>query len=168
MVSAHNGLIDLSDEDLDLLAPGIEFPIGKTVLHIRPLSLTNYAKLVKRIKEVVSQLSGNPEFDAIVEKVKTMDFSDILNPAILGIIPEVVQLAENYLPELLELLTSVNRDSISKLPPDITISLLQVCVEVNLESQGSLVKNLVALTNGLIPESAIGKLQEAQDQTIAH
>jgi hypothetical protein len=132
-------LINLSDEDFEALLPGSPVALGKKTLVIRPLGLEGL-KLV---------------FTLLLTKVE--DFTK------MGItrdnfnkpdkIPVLAGFLMSELPEVFEMLSGLNRESFKKLPLAKVVELLTVIIQVNITSQDTLSKNLLALAKVVKPMS---------------
>ena len=108
-----------------------EHKLGKTVLTIEPLGFTDLAKFTVKIKAIFSSVGE-----------KGISANEVESPD--GMIA-MFEAGMEHAPDLLEMATGLHRDDIAKLPLGPAVALLRAVIEVNIDSQESLLKNLRAL-----------------------
>lgn len=133
-------LIRLQDEDWDLLLPGKEFPLGKTVLNIKPLGLEETGILLKRLMELIT-LWGPVLVDYSSGAFALQQPKDKM----ASVLPKMAEMINDHAADILTLMSKVAEEDIKRLPPTKAIELGIFCIEVNIESQEGLEKNLASL-----------------------
>jgi hypothetical protein len=117
--------------DLDALLPGEDFTIGEQTIVIKPLSLSQVKLIIGRVNALVQDCTE-----------KGITLTNIDNPE------KFVQVAELIItkfPDILEELSNIDGADLQKLPIEITIALLDKCIDVNLKSKESLMGNFKSL-----------------------
>jgi hypothetical protein len=127
----------LDDDDWEELFPARSVAIGKRNHDIRPLAL-----------EEIGKLTGTLKGDAIR---KRMEMAGISKENAGRKIPQLAQILIDSAPEALEIAFQLHRDDIKRLPMSAFLKLADAAVEINLESQGGLEKNLWALGGAIVP-----------------
>ena len=96
-------LIKLSDDDWDILLPGTPFPLGKTVLDLRPLGVDDVKKALSMVHGLKDELFGA----GITEQnYRDKDKLITLSKVVL-----------EHAPALVELCSKVRVEDLKKLPP---------------------------------------------------
>ena len=136
----EKNLVRLQDEDWDLLLPGKEFTLGKTVLMIEPLGLKATGILLKRLSELV-ELWG-----PVLDEYSSGAFG-LKEPKdkMATVLPKMAEMIELHAVDLITLLSKVAEEDIKRLPPAKAIELCIFCITVNVESQEGLEKNFITL-----------------------
>lgn len=127
-MGSNGDKIRLSDEDWAELLPGRELRLGKTSLTIKPLGLEDLAEVIKQIRAVWGM------FQEKGITPKNYRKPDNMETIAITIINEV--------PGLLESLTKLSIEDIKRLPLAPVVTMLNLAIDVNLESQEGLEKNL--------------------------
>lgn len=125
-------VIKLKESDWSVLFPAKDFRIADTVLEITPLSLSSLARVTRRLTQCIEKINA---LGLSLESLQTE-------------VPKIVELVSILLtdsPDILTELSGLDVEDIKKLPLHIAVELFTVCVDVNLESQESLVKNFKGL-----------------------
>ena len=135
-------LIQLTQDDWGQLMQGQAVVLGKTTVVIEPLGIASLRRIITKIKAIVSSL-----------KDKGVSFEAIDDP---GVIEELFAVVLDVAPDLLEEMTKVRKEDISRLPIAKGIELLRVALEVNISSHDELIKNFVAL-GAMVETLLIGK-----------
>jgi len=120
-----------SDEDWELLLPGKDVKLGSKILVITPLCLENFVTVVRRIMTVVDKFS-----EAGITQ------SNFSTPEKVPIVAGVLM---DYVPDVLSLATGIPVLDLKRLPLTAILELVNTALDVNLESQDGLEKNLQAL-----------------------
>ena len=121
----------LDSSDWDILLPGETVKIGNKNLLIKPLGLSDLALLLRELKTVVKICS---------ESGITLDNYE----AHLWQLAEIIM---SETPHILTLVTGIDSEDVSRLPVAIAMKILNVCLQVNIDSQGDLLKNSHALVD---------------------
>jgi hypothetical protein len=119
----------LKQSDWAILLPVNKYPLGKTVLNLKPLSLQELPPVIeefKKIRKLVETLGVN------AENYKAS-------------MAEIIDLVIQNAPGVLSLLSGLDEADVVRLPVGVAIDLMTQCVEINLESQQDFLKNLMAL-----------------------
>lgn len=128
-----NSNIRLKADDWDALFPGEDYIIASTTFKIVPLSLKGISTITNKLSKVASV------FATIQMTLADMDSRNI------EAITSVVQVLMDEAPEILSIMSGVHKDDIQKLPLTVAVDLFNKCLDVNIDSQESLVKNFKAL-----------------------
>lgn len=124
--------VQLKQTDWDILFPVDFFTIGETKLEITPLSLQSISVIAKYLTKIITKINTlNVNLDQL-----SSESSKIV---------EIVYLILEDAPEILQELSGLHVDDVKKLPLDTAVSLFALCMDVNLRSQESLVKNFKGL-----------------------
>ena len=121
----------LTDDDWSDLIPCKDFKLGKTVLVIEPLGIASLAKFTVQIKAIFKQVGA-----------RGISAEDIDSPEGMSTLFEVAVIQA---PELLEMASGLHRKDIARLPIGTALGLLKEVIEINIQSQDSLVENLKSL-----------------------
>lgn len=150
-MSDEKSLIRLQDEDWDLLLPGKDFALGKTVLRIKPLGLKDTSTLLKRLVDLI-ELWG-----PIIDEYAKTKFKDKQAKEMIAVIlPKLSEMIATQAVDLLSLMSGVVKEDIGKLPPKIATELGVFCITINIESYEGLEKNFTTLAD-LIAKLTQGK-----------
>jgi hypothetical protein len=128
-----------SDEDWQLLLPGKDITLGSKTLQVRPLDLDNFSTVIRRIVTVTDKFAS--------ENINRDNFSSTEK------LPAVVDIIMTYIPDVLSLATDIPVKDLKRLPLAKALELVNLVLDVNLESQDGLEKNLQML---------VGKLQRVR------
>ena len=113
------------------------FTLGKTELPLKALVLEDLAD--------VCALIGKAG-DAVMEKMPVFeDKEKTISQKIEESIPTIAKIVANDFPEVLQKMSNLHIADIKKLPAGTQVELALKCIEINLESMESLLKNLPAL-----------------------
>jgi hypothetical protein len=132
--------------DIDELLPGDEFKIGKQVIVIRPLGLLQYKTILGRLRTVYDELN-----------TLNINGENIRKPESVLVIADLVM---TKFPDVLEEATNISTTVLDKLPLEIILALIDKCLEVNLRSKESFLKNWNSLIKKItikLPETDQGK-----------
>lgn len=122
----------LKDEDWKDLFPGSEFEIGTTKILIEPLSVQQLAFILGKLNSVSESLAE--------VAVSAEDFGT--NSArIINLVRVIIE----EVPEVLSEMSGLDVEDIKNLPLTVAVELFNKCLDVNIESQESLVANLKEL-----------------------
>lgn len=124
-------LFRLSDDDWSDLLPGKDFTIGKNTIVIEPLGIAQLGLAMTKMGGLIKKLTSKgitPDTFNLPENIPVI-FGELLAEA----------------PGLFEKAAGIHRDDIARLPIGKGIELLKTVIDVNVESQDSLAKNLTAL-----------------------
>lgn len=124
--------VKLKESDWEVLFPAEDFKIGETTLELIPLSLAGLATITRRLTQMV-------------DKVVALELSLDSLTSEAGKIVQLVALILGDAPEILAEMSGVDLDDIKRLPLDVAVSLFSACLDVNLRSQESLLKNFKGL-----------------------
>ena len=127
-MGSNGDKIRLSDADWAELLPGRELKLGKTNLTIKPLGLEELSGVIKQIRSVWGL------FKKKGITPKNYKNPDNLETIAVTIISEV--------PGLLETLTGLDIEDIKRLPITPVVTMLNLAIDVNIDSQEGLEKNL--------------------------
>ena len=128
-----------SDEDWKLLLPGKDITLGSKVIQIKPLNLDTFSTVIRRIVTVTDKFAS--------EGITKENFP---SPEKL---PIVVDLIMTYIPDVLFIASEIPVKDLKRLPLAKALELVNLVLDVNLESQDGLEKNLQML---------VGKLQRVR------
>lgn len=144
--------IRLSEEDFDLLLPGKVITIGKSQVTIKPLSIEELKDALRRLNAIGGVLT-----DA---NVTMANYSE--GPALFKLVEIVLDKA----PELLSDVSNIAVEDLLRLPLVTNTTILNTVLEINIESQQGLEKNLQSLADmiGLLQSGSLGEkpVPEAQ------
>lgn len=125
--------VKLVESDWEMLFPVETFTIGQqTRLELTPLSLAGLARVSRQLTAVIGE---------IAELEVTLD--DLTQNA-----PKIVQVVAIILdksPGILADMSGLDIDDVQRLPLHIALELFNACLDINLTSQESLVKNFKGL-----------------------
>ena len=119
----------LNENDWKILFPGKIVKVGTQNINIKALGLKSLSDLIMSLEDVIC---------ACKDQGITLDNYQSHYVGLASIIL-------NESPEILALLTEIDVGDIKKLPVSVAVELLVKALEVNLESQEDLSKNLYAL-----------------------
>lgn len=131
--------IRLKDNDWDALFPGEDFKIGSTIIVITPLSLKAIAAVASKLATIGTSIS---KLGVTVSQIDA-ELNKEAN-AILGLV-DVVGTILNEAPDILSEMSGLAEEDVQNLPIDVAVKLFTKCLEVNINSQEELVKNLKSL-----------------------
>lgn len=132
--------------DIDELLPGDEFKIGKETIIIRPLGLLQYKTILGRLRTVYDDLNA-----------LNINGENLRKPESVLVIADLVM---TKFPDVLEEATNISTTVLDKLPLEIILALIDKCLEVNLRSKESFLKNWNSLIKKItikLPETDQGK-----------
>jgi len=125
----------LNNEDWDALFPGEEYKIASTTFRLVPLSL-------KGIATITTKLSKMASIFASVQSTLSLEDVDSRNiESITGVVEIIMEKA----PEILSVMSGLHIEDIQRLPLTVAVDLFNKCLDVNIESQESLIKNFKTL-----------------------
>lgn len=122
---------ELSEDDLASLFPKELYTLGSTVLELKPLSMSQLPMLATEISKLKTDFSD-----------LSFTSADLLEKA--GFIANIIV---TKAPSLLSVLSGLSASDIPKLPLTVAVDLAVKCVDLNIASSESFIKNLVALVN---------------------
>lgn len=129
------GTVKLSDRDWEILIPGVDFKLGNTTLKLKPLGLVSTKRAVSLIKD---------SLEFLAEKgVNELNYSAPKS------ILEIAHLVLDKAPELLSESSGLDVEDLNRVPMSVAISLVLEVINVNLQSNEDLIKNLTALAETL-------------------
>ena len=124
-----------SDEDWQLLLPGKDILLGSKTLQICPLSLEDFSTVVRRVLTVTEKFSA--------EGITRENFASAEK------LPAVVDLLMTYIPDVVSLASGIPIKDLKRLPMAKVLEVVNLLLDVNLESQDGLEKNLQMLVEKL-------------------
>lgn len=124
--------VKLKESDWEVLFPAEDFKIGSTTLELTPLSLSGLATITRRLTNVVDKVTA-----------LELNLDSLTSEA--GKIVQLVALILDDAPEILAEMSGLDLEDIQRLPLDVAVGLFSACLDVNLRSQESLVKNFKGL-----------------------
>ena len=124
--------VKLKESDWEVLFPAEDFKIGDTTLELTPLSLSSLATITRRLTSVVDKIGA-----------LDLNLENITSEA--GKIVQLVALILGDAPEILAEMSNLDLNDVQRLPLDTAVALFSACLDVNLRSQESLVKNFKGL-----------------------
>lgn len=132
--------VSLDQEDWDVLFKFKEYYIGKTVLKIYPLSLKELITVVKSFAAIQKEA-------ALLQDLVAVKFDDSGNvvPRDVNLLEKIAQVILDKAPDILSTMSGLSTEDVVSLPLLEALKLFNACIDVNLESQEDLVKNLKAL-----------------------
>jgi hypothetical protein len=128
----------LDATDWEILLPGKVITLGKTQIEIKPLGFEKLASILRRITEFV------PKF--VMQGITLDNYTE------QGNLVKLTQLLMTDLPDILAEVCDLDKEDLLRLPLAPVVEILKTVIEVNVESQENLEKNLLGLGE------AIGKL----------
>lgn len=123
----------LKEDDWNDLFPGQEFTIGTTSFFIEPLGLKSVALIMNKVSSIA--------IDIARLDVSMADFKDGSIVKIASLVHLIVLEA----PEILSEMSGLDSEDVKDLPIDIAVELFNKCLDVNLQSKESLLKNFKEL-----------------------
>jgi len=127
----------ISDDDFEYLFQEKPVKIGRMDHVVKPLSIEGIGRMVKSIQ--------GPEL------TKNLAEAGITRSNVSSKLTQLAGILIEHAPEALEIVFQLHRDDIRKLPLKAFLALADAATEANLESQGGLEKNLIALGGMLVP-----------------
>jgi hypothetical protein len=124
--------IKLTIEDWDSLLPGKEVTLGKTSFFIYPLGLKALSNVMKSLKNIFTEISG-----------QAITLGNFIEPSNFAIVTSLIL---EKAPGVIAETTGLDIEDVSNLPLTPAIKLLEEIIDVNIESQDDLIKNLKSLT----------------------
>ena len=140
-------MITLTDEDLEALTPSKPFKIGEKEIKIRPLTLSEWPDLTRKVSEIAHFLTE--------KGINLNNYEDHIT--------DLVSIIVDKSPELLSLISKIEPVSLGKLPIGYTVQLFSICMEVNLHDKELLRKNLETLQEQFL--SILDEVKVTGDQT---
>jgi hypothetical protein len=132
---ADTGKVRLKDSDWESLFPGTEYTIASTVFRIKPLSLKGLAYISNKFSQIGAKIS-----------VLNFSLSDLDSESRnITSITELISTILEEAPEIISEMTGLHEEDIKMLPLDVVVDMFNVALDVNLNSQEDLVKNLKSL-----------------------
>lgn len=125
--------VSLKDNDWKELFPGEEFKIGSTSLILEPLSLKGLSFVIDKISRISESIS---KLEISFSDLKGSDFIKLT-----GLVHLIVLEA----PEILAEMSGLESDDIKEIPLDKAVELFIKCLDINILSQESLIKNFKEL-----------------------
>ena len=132
---ADSGKVRLKDADWESLFPGTEYTIASTTFRIKPLSLKGLAYISTKFSQIGMKIG------ALNLTLSDLDSGSRNITAMTELISTILEEA----PEIISEMTGVHEDDIKNLPLDVVVDMFNVSLDVNLNSQEDLVKNLKSL-----------------------
>jgi hypothetical protein len=129
-MSREKPKVSLSSDDWDILFKTKDYSIGKTVLRISPLSLE---ELIDTVKTFASIQGGMEKLRRVGKEGEG------------STVEEIAALIKNEAPAILSTMSGLDAEDVRSLPLVEVVKLFNVCVDLNLEAQEDLIKNLQAL-----------------------
>lgn len=132
--------VSLDQADWDVLFKSKEYAIGNTILKIYPLSLEELISVVKTFAVIQKEAST-------LQELVTPRYNEAgdLIPKDSSILENLAQVILEKAPSILSTMSGLDVKDVVSLPLLEAVKLFNACVDVNLESQEDLVKNLKAL-----------------------
>ena len=122
-------MVKLKQNDWKMLFPTETFMLGNTKLNIAPLKLESIPNIIKDGKTLISKLKS--------KDISMGNYGDNLEDVVSLLIAEA--------PGIISEMAGLDKEDVVKLPISIAVALTTKCIEVNIDSQQDLLKNLVAL-----------------------
>jgi len=131
--------ISLQDSDWDQLFPSKSFTIASTSIQVAPLSLEEISKVLNKLSSLADSLSdlNLGDGDGIAE-------SGLSKEAGISVLSLVSTIMERS-PDILSDISGLDEEDVKGLPLGTAVELFNFCLEVNISSQESLIKNLSKL-----------------------
>lgn len=125
--------VSLNESDWDALFPKTNYVLGTTEIQIQPLSLESLAYIVEQVQIIIGE-------------VAQLNFSaeNFTSKEGIGMV-QLVSLIIKQAPGILSEMSGVKVEDIQNLPLDPAVALFNECLDVNIESQESLLKNFKEL-----------------------
>lgn len=124
----------LAESDWDVLFKKTEYTIGTTTFAIKPLALEELVDVLNVFK--------NFQQTGVTKMTSVQDIKDLLGtPQQDGVALRILK----SVPEVLSIMSGIDLADLKRLPPLEGIKLFNACLDVNLESQEELTKNLSQL-----------------------
>lgn len=135
MAKPTSAKVKLIESDWDALFPSKQFVIGTSKIDIAPLSIEELASVLNKLSEIS---------DKIQENVPSDDLAEGLTKSSVTII-NLVRVIMQESPDILSDISNIDVDDVRGLPLDKALELFNFCLDVNIESQESLIKNFEGL-----------------------
>ena len=127
--------VQLKDSDWAALFPSKPYTIGTTSVEIEPLSIQELAAILDKITLISDKIQENTSTSDDVSGISS-------SVTVLNLVKTVME----YSPDILSDISNIALEDIQSLPLDEALSLFNFCLDVNIESQDSLIKNFQGLT----------------------
>lgn len=124
--------VKLSDDDWKALLPERQYQLGKVTLSLRPLSITEIAKMSRMLSRSIE-----------VFKEKEITLKNYQTPENMAIVVDILMSAS---PEIISDCIGLETEDVKRLPIDKAIDIIKELIELNLEAKTSLMGNLQGLT----------------------
>lgn len=125
--------VKLNESDWEMLFPAQDFMIGQnTHLDLVPMNLAQLAKITRHLTKIIGQVSQ-----------MEITLNDLMGDA--PKIVEVVALILSEAPEILSEMSGLDVEDVQRLPLHVGLELFSECLDINLQSQESLIKNFKGL-----------------------
>ena len=134
-MSKSNKRQRIKDEDWNILFPGKEIMIGTTPITIKPLSVDQFTTVLRRITTHQGRIVERFK----KEKINLTNFDSPENKL------KLVSMIMDIVPEALADAANIDVDDTKRLPFHKALEILEAVLDVNIESQEGLVKNLKSL-----------------------
>lgn len=132
-MAKKNTVVRLKDTDWEELFPGTSFIIGGTEIFLTPLSLKSIATITGKLAGIANTFSN------LETTIQDIDNRSV--EAVTGIVQVIVTEA----PDILSEMSGLHPEDVQGLPLEVAVNLFNACLDVNLESQESLIKNFKSL-----------------------
>lgn len=133
----------LDQSDWDTLFKFQEYKLGNTTLKIYPLSLEELIRIVKTFAIIQRETE---EFQKAFSFKVELDEAGAPKPKDNSMLEKLAQVILEKAPDVLSTMSGLDTQDVVGLPLLEALKLFNACVDVNLESQEDLVKNLQALS----------------------
>ena len=125
--------ISLTESDWDALFPKTDYVVGTTEIQIQPLSLESLAYIVEQVQVIIGEVA---QLNFTAENFTSEEG--------IGMI-QLVSLIIKQAPGILAEMSGIKKTDIQNLPLSPAVALFNKCLDVNIESQESLLKNFKEL-----------------------
>jgi hypothetical protein len=127
--------VKLTPEDWNSLLPETAYSLGNTKLQLRPMTITEIAKIARIIQNSMELF-----------KEKQITIANYMSPENVSLIVDILATTA---PDIISDCAGLDIDDVKALPYDYMLKLVVALIEVNLQSKDSLEKNLTALTTAI-------------------
>jgi hypothetical protein len=142
----------LQESDWAALFPSKSYMIGTSTIDIAPLSIQELSLVLNKLVQISDKISDSLNDSESVDPID-MELDESLiskNNAKTSLnVLNLVKIVMEESPDILSDISGIDVEDVKALPLDIALDLFNFCLDVNIESQDSLIKNFNGLGDRL-------------------